>query len=114
MIKFWIFIVSVWIIGEFTCYIIFTGTYPAPGTYAVINGMTVFQTLFSGDLVGAAMSVPTFFTVGLPALLMWDWPMFDQAGYDLFRIIFLYPLSAGVVMGLVIVFIATIQRLFTR
>lgn len=113
MISLGIILMGTWMMGEFMCYWIFTGTYPNADTYTVMNSMLVFQQLLSGNVFGA-ISQTGDFAQGVVALFMWDWPMFDQAGYDLFRFFVLYPLSFGFLIGFILMFVGTIGRLFTR
>ncbi len=91
---------------------ILEGAYFASTDIEILNQLTVFRDV---EILGL-FSIPTlnlsFFTQGLPHLLMWDYPFFTGT-WAFFRY-FLYVLSVGVVWGILIVFVGVLSQRFGR
>jgi len=54
-----------------------------------------------------------FFTHGIPKLILWDYS-FLEGEWAIVKWVILYPISAGVVYGMALVFIAALQGIFGR
>ena len=81
-------------------------------TVKYLTGYTSLELSAAG-----AWSIPKqfagFFTHGLPSMLTWNYPFLDSGFGAIFKWVFLYPISIGVVWGLVEVFTPVIQGIFT-
>ncbi len=86
------------------------GAYFSSTDIEILNQLTVFRDV---QVLGL-FSIPTlnlsFFTQGLPHLLMWDYPFFT--GTWAMARYFLYVLSVGVVWGILIVFVGVLSQRF--
>jgi len=90
------------------------------GSYIGVEEMTVMNALTGMSLLEVSGSgawvvpklIASFFTVGVPRLLLWDYSFLDGAEGGLFKWIVLLPLTVGFVWGLAQVFISAIQGLF--
>lgn len=60
-----------------------------------------------------ASAASGFFTVGIPKLIMWDYS-FLSGGWELLKYILLYPISIGVVWGIVQLFTTVISGIASR
>ena len=54
-----------------------------------------------------------FFVTGIPSMLSWNYPFLNDGFGAIFKWVFLYPISIGVVWGMVEVFAPVIQSIFT-
>lgn len=80
---------------------------------AIMNDLAVFRDIQILGLFSIPALNLSFFTEGLPHMLMWDYPFFGGT-YELGRYI-LYTLSIGVVWGILVVFVGVLsQRFGTR
>lgn len=92
------------------------GTYLGESELDVMNALTGMSLLeVSGS---GAWTIPrligSFFTTGIPRLLLWDYSFLESPEGGLFKWIVLLPLTVGFVWGLAQVFLPAIQGLFVR
>lgn len=91
------------------------GTWLGSEEVTFVNQMTGLTSL---EIQGAGIwQVPKqiggFITNGLPKLITWNYSYLDDGYAALFKWVFLYAISAGVVWGVVLVFIPIVQGLIS-
>lgn len=95
--------------------LILEGGYLGNDQVSVMNELVGYNTVQVSGI--GLFSIPKiaigFLTHGLPKTITWDYS-FLQGDWQLFKWIMLYPISAGVVWGLVSMFIQTVQGVFSR
>jgi hypothetical protein len=79
----------------------------------MINTLTGYniiqiQTLSFGSVIGM---VSGFFTNGLPMMLSWGYPYLDNFVGNVIKLAFLYPVTFGVVWGVIELFVQVLQGL---
>ena len=77
-----------------------------------LTGISMLEVSGSG-LWTVPKLIGGFFTVGVPHLIMWDYS-FLEGDWEIFKWFVLYPLSAGFVWGIAVVFIQVISGFFSR
>ena len=82
------------------------------GVMNALTGMSLLEVSGSG-LWTVPKLLGSFFTVGVPRLLLWDYS-FLTGDWGLFKWFVCYPLSIGFVWGLASVFIPVIQGFFAH
>ena len=112
--KLIMFCVFIFVVGTLLSLII-EGGYFGSQEVGIMNQLTGYTTL---QIAGTGIwTVPKlvvgFFTHGLPKLIMWDYG-FLEGEAAIFKWIVLYPISAGVVWGIALVFIPAVQGIFGR
>ena len=101
------------------CFISFTlvsrvmeGAYFNAGDVALLNDLTVIRSFSVFNWFSIPVLNMSFFTVGLPKLIQWDYPFFG-GGYEVFRYM-LYTFSIGVVFGLFTLIIVLASQFIRR
>lgn len=112
--KLMMFIAFVFISGNLLCCFI-EGTTLGEETTSIINilcgySTTDIQVIGGMSWVSAASG---FFTVGIPKLILWDYS-FLQGGWELFKYLMLFPISLGVVWGIVQLFVTVISGIASK
>lgn len=110
--KLIMFCVFIFFIGTILSLLI-EGTWMGSAEVTVMNQLTGFTTL---EVSGAGIwAIPKqiigFFIHGLPKLIMWDYSFLSGTA-SIFKWVVLYPISAGVVYGIALVFISVVQGIF--
>ncbi len=91
------------------------GSYLGAEEMSIMNaltGMSLLEVSGSGAWMVPKL-IASFFTVGVPRLLLWDYSFLASPEGGLFKWVVLLPLTVGFVWGLAQVFIPAIQGLFT-
>lgn len=101
-------------VGTLLCLTI-EGSWLGDEEVGLVNQLTGYTTL---EVQGAGVwSIPKqiggFFTHGIPKLITWNYSYFDNSYAALFKWTILYAISAGVVWGVIQVFIPVLQGLIT-
>ena len=78
----------------------------------IMNQLAVFRDVQVLNLFSIPALNLSFFTQGLPHMIMWDYPFFGGT-YELARY-FLYALSIGAVWGILVVFVGVLSQRFGR
>lgn len=113
-VKMMMFIAFTFITGNLLCCFI-EGSYLGEETVSVINILCGYSTTDLQATGGMSwVSAATgFFTVGIPKLILWDYS-FLEGGWELFKYIVLYPITIGVVWGIVQLFTSIVSGIATR
>lgn len=111
--KLIMFCVFIFMIGTILSLTI-EGAWMGEEEVTVMNELTGFTTL---EVSGAGIwAIPKqiigFFTHGVPKLIMWDYSFLDGTA-AIFKWVVLFPISAGVIWGLALLFIPAIQGIFS-
>ena len=113
-VKMMMFIVFTFITGNLLCCFI-EGTYLGEETTSIINllcGYSVTDLQSTGGMSWVSAAVG-FFTTGIPRMILWDYSFLD-GGWEIFKYIFLFPITIGVVWGIVQLFTTTISGITSR
>jgi len=110
--KLVMFMVFTFVAGSVFC-LMMEGAYIGEEEVTIMNELTGYSVI---QLSGAgAWAVPKmamgFLLHGLPKLLMWDYAFF-AGEWGIVKWFLCYPISAGVVFGLIMVFISAVQGIF--
>lgn len=97
------FLVFTFLVGTLISLFI-EGAYFGQNQMNIINALTGFNVQEETSTVGTLFAYPKmaigFFTVGIPKILLWDYS-FLEGGWSLVKWLLLYPISAGIVFGIV-------------
>lgn len=107
------FIIFVFVLGSVLCFTI-EGSWFSSYEQSVLQSATSYDVPVHGGFWGTVRAGVGLFTDALPKALAWDYSFLEGDGYDLLKYVLLYPISAGFIYGIAVVFIGTISRLWTR
>lgn len=113
-VKMMMFIAFTFITGNLLCCFI-EGTYLGEETTSIINilcGYSTTELQATGGMswVSAASG---FFTTGIPKMILWDYS-FLGGGWEIVKYILLFPVSIGVVWGIIQLFVTVISGIAAK
>jgi len=110
--KLVMFMVFTFVAGSTFC-LLMEGTYIGTEEVTIMNELTGYSVIqLSGSGAWAVPKLAVGFLLhGLPKLLMWDY-VFFSGDWALVKWFLCYPISAGVVFGLIVLFIGAVQGIF--
>ena len=108
--KMLMFFAFIYFTASFICLSI-EGEYYNDQDVTIVNQLTGVSFIQAQD--AGAWAIPKmavgFFTTGLPKLILWNYP-FLTGGYEIVKWLLLYPLTVGLLWGIVSGFFTILQR----
>jgi hypothetical protein len=110
--KMMMFVAFTFITGNLLCGFI-EGTYLGNETTSIINILTGYNTTEVSGGMSWASAASGFFTQGLPNMILWRYS-FLEGGWEIIKYILLFPISIGVVWGVIQMSVSAISGVASR
>jgi hypothetical protein len=110
---FMIFCAFVFVLGTLVSNI-FGGTWYDNTDLTNMQNLTTFNTQTTAGIGGSSIQTmaTNFFTTGLPTMIVWGYPYLDNTIGGIFKLIFLWPISIGMIWAVAQLFLPALWGIF--